>query len=247
MTVIVMSLYFGVVIMGAIIVVVTAFLVIKSTLKNDITRIEKQPIEHIETTAVIKKRHVSICRFLLRSNAGNLVQPLKFLLRPVLGVINLPSHSASSDQEIPNWKPANNEQILMPLPDIDNPELETNMVPPSPEHEVPSGQSVSGEPEVNMIDTSPEKLDQEIPNVEPANDEKPEHVEHDNSEELNEASDDEKGEQPTTEDAVFDLFKGEIGEESKISKFAATLNDVDIHDLLNEAQSLINHLRGSRG
>ena len=61
------------------------------------------------------------------------------------------------------------------------------------------------------------------------------------------ASDEESQGQPKTEDTVLNLFTDEIVEESNISKFAAALDNVDVHDLLEEAQKLKNQLRGARG
>ena len=50
-----------------------------------------------------------------------------------------------------------------------------------------------------------------------------------------------------TNDTVLNLFTAKIEEENNISKFAATLNDIDARDFLEEARNLINQLRGARG
>ena len=122
-----------------------------------------------------------------------------------------------------------NERLSTPLPGVTSPELEINaaLLP----------------------------LDQGIPNVEPIKKDKsevnipqeePEPIERE-PEELNEASDDGYREQPTTEDAVLNLFTAEMAEESNISKFAANLNNIDVHDLPEEARKLINQLKGGKG
>lgn len=53
-------------------------------------------------------------------------------------------------------------------------------------------------------------------------------------------------EQPKSEDAMFDLFTTEIEDDSNATKLAASLDNVDINDIMGEAQSLIQKLRGDR-
>ena len=53
--------------------------------------------------------------------------------------------------------------------------------------------------------------------------------------------------QPATKDSAFDLFTTEMAEEGDASKLAANLNNTDVHDLLGEAQNLINQFGGGQG
>lgn len=62
-----------------------------------------------------------------------------------------------------------------------------------------------------------------------------------------EPSDEKDQKRPSSGNSIFDLFTEEIAEESETSKFAATLDDVDIHDLLKEAQNFKNKLGGTQG
>ncbi len=53
-------------------------------------------------------------------------------------------------------------------------------------------------------------------------------------------------EQPKSEDAMLDLFTTEVEDDSNAGKLAASLDNVDINDIVGEAQSLIQKLRGGR-
>lgn len=104
--------------------------------------------------------------------------------------------------------------------------------------EVQNNQQISEEePEMNMSDGNM---------VEPveatAEDQSPEE-----SEGTGEPSDEKDQKRPSSGKSIFDLFTDEVAEESEISKFAATLDDVDVHDLLNEAQDFKNKLGGTQG
>ena len=104
-----------------------------------------------------------------------------------------------------------------------------------------------------MVNNFSAESEQRVPNVEPANEEEPtkeelEPIEHE-PDEMKEASDNknQQQQQPATKDTVFDLFRDEVVEENNTSKLAAALNNVDVHDLLEEAQNLRNQLRGAVG
>ncbi len=102
-----------------------------------------------------------------------------------------------------------------------------------------------------MVNNFSAESEQRVSNVEPAIEEEPtqeelEPIEHE-PDEVNKASDSKSQEQPATKDTVFDLFRDEVVEENNTSKLAAALNNVDIHDLLEEAQNLRNQLRGAVG
>jgi len=53
-------------------------------------------------------------------------------------------------------------------------------------------------------------------------------------------------EQPKSEGAMLDLFTTEIEDDNNATKLAAFLDNVDINDIMGEAQSLIQKLRGDR-
>ena len=63
-----------------------------------------------------------------------------------------------------------------------------------------------------------------------------------------EPTDDNSGDKPPekqkSEDAMFDLFTTEIEDDSNVGKLAASLDNVDINDIMTEAQSLLQKLRG---
>lgn len=52
--------------------------------------------------------------------------------------------------------------------------------------------------------------------------------------------------QPAGQDAMFDLFTAQVDEDSNIGKLAASLDDVDIGDIMGDAQDLVRKLGGRR-
>ena len=61
-----------------------------------------------------------------------------------------------------------------------------------------------------------------------------------------ENSNDETQKQRPSGDAMLDLFATEVEEDDTVGKLAASLDDVDVNDIMSEAQSLINQLKGSK-
>jgi hypothetical protein len=51
---------------------------------------------------------------------------------------------------------------------------------------------------------------------------------------------------PAGKDAMLDLFQTEVTEENALGKFADTLEDIDVHELLTLSTTLRNQLRGVR-
>ncbi len=235
MTTIVTGAYIGIVIMGAIIVAITAFFIMKSTSKRGIAPAQKPPVENVETPAALKERRVPIL--------GLVLNRLKF---PSLGRGPSKSgrqrHNAPPDQQPIDEELAINEQFSIPLPGVNHSEPEINAVPLPLDQEVPNVEPANQEePEENTLNASPAEP-AESPQDQPQ--EEAELIENESEEP---ASDNENQKQPKTEDSVFDLFKDEIVEESDISKLAATLNNIDARDVLEEGQNLINQLRGAGG
>lgn len=70
------------------------------------------------------------------------------------------------------------------------------------------------------------------------------------AEETPEPADDNAGdkppEQPKGEDSMLDLFTAEVVDDSNAGKLAASLDNVDMSDIMGEAQSLVRKLKGSR-
>lgn len=234
MTTILTGAYIGIVIMGAIIVAITAFFIMKSTSKRGIVQPQKLPVENVETSAALKERHAP--------TRGPGRSRLRFpSLGLGLGKFGRQRHDAPPDQPPIDEGLAINEQFSIPLPGVNSSEPEINAVPLSLDQAVPSVEPAGQEePEVNTLDTSPAEP------AESSQDQSQEEPELIEGEAEEPASDSESQKQPKTEDSVFDLFKDEIVEESDISKLAVTLNNVDAHDVLEEAQNLINQLRGAR-
>ncbi|MEE9399479.1 MAG: hypothetical protein V3V23_04345, partial [Dehalococcoidales bacterium] len=146
-------------------------------------------------------------------------------------------------------------------------ETEPNTAASLPDQETLNAEAVAAEPEPNTIPALP---DLEMPNVEPVNEElnisvvntlpaepvessqsQPEEeivpTEQDESEDLDNTSANESQEPPVNEDSVFSLFTDDVVEESSVSKFAATLDAVDIHDLLEESRNFLDKLRQYNG
>ncbi len=75
----------------------------------------------------------------------------------------------------------------------------------------------------------------------------------DEAEETSEPADDnaedkppEPPEQPKGEDSMLDLFTAEVVDDSNAGKLAASLDNVDMSDIMGEAQSLVRKLKGDR-
>jgi len=258
------GVYIGIVIMGAMIVVSTALLIMKSISKKASAQSEKQPVEYVDTLAAPKKRPAP--------TLGLVLDRLKFLLGLSLSRFSRQRRDAVPDQQPIDQEVAANERFSIPLPGAANSEAEIAAVPSPLAEGVANVEPVNvepvnvEEPEVNMVNSLTAEPNQEAPNVELINEEEPEanmidsytaesaqltqeqlEPTEDEPEEMDEASDNDYQEQPTKEDAVLDLFADEIVEESNISRFAESLDNIDAHDLLEEAQTLMNRLRGGRG
>ncbi|MEE8413138.1 MAG: hypothetical protein V3R96_01170, partial [Dehalococcoidales bacterium] len=144
----------------------------------------------------------------------------------------LSGKSQPEHEELPgNEIGARNNEVTVPAPPID-----TIQVPLEP---LPGTEPVVGESEkgVTELDSLPEEIElrQEVPPDEPAiptqapPEEEP------------------SATQPAKSNDLFDMFKDEMTEESEATKFAKNLEDIDAHDLLEEAQNLINYLSGYGG
>ena len=256
MTTTIIGVYIVTLAAGAIIVAITAFRIIKSTRKKGTAQTQKQLVKDTETPTALRKRHAP--------TLGLTFNRLSFLLRRALGKFSRQKHNALPDRQPVDEGLAINEQFSIPSPGVVSSEPETNTAPFSPNQGVPNPEPENeGVPEANMINTSPADLVQEAPNPEPENEGAPEAdminnppAESDEitqgwpqeeTKELSEATDNEYQEQPTNKDAMLDLFAAEIAEENDVSKLAATLNNIDAQDLLEEAQSFINQLSGGLG
>ena len=75
-------------------------------------------------------------------------------------------------------------------------------------------------------------------------DESDEDTDDDSDEDADEDSSDQSPEKKTGRDAMLDLFATKIIEESNVGALAASLEDVDVEDIMGEARSLIRKLKG---
>ena len=254
------EVYIMIVIMGAMMVAVTVFLMLKSTSNKNLARTQTQPVEGIETSTALGKKHPP--------TFGSALNNLKVLLGRSLSSFNRPTHNAPTEQPPIDEGQTINKRFSIPLPGVSNLEPEIRAVLPAPEQTVPNVAPHNEEPEVNILDTFPAKPEPGIAPVRPATEqvsevntikilpaesvestqdqaqEELELVEYE-PEEIDKASENEAPEQPKAKDTVFDLFTDEITEESDVGKFAATLGDVESHDLLEKPQALMNPLRGT--
>jgi len=55
-----------------------------------------------------------------------------------------------------------------------------------------------------------------------------------------------QGEQPRKSDAVLNLFATEVVEENTLGKFAASLKEIDVQNLLSDATDIRDRLRGKK-
>lgn len=247
MTTIVTGVDIGIVIVGAIIVVGTAFLVVKSTSKMGVAQTQKQPVEYTETPVAVEKRRAPTLGLAL----NRLKSPLGLALRK----FSRQPSNATPDQQPIDEGLAINEQFSIPLSGVTSSEPEVNTVPSSPaepEQWLPDVEPANEkEPEADRLDTLPEEpaeSTQDLSQEEPEETRKPEEIRTpEEPEEPGETPGEEYEEQPKPTGSAFDLFTAEMAEESEVSKFAATLNNVDIHHLLEEARTFINQLRGGWG
>jgi len=75
-------------------------------------------------------------------------------------------------------------------------------------------------------------------------DESEEDSDDDSDEDADGDSSDESREKKTGQDAMLDLFATKVTEESNVGALAASLEDVDVEDIMGEARSLIRKLKG---
>lgn len=75
-------------------------------------------------------------------------------------------------------------------------------------------------------------------------DESEEDSDDDSDEDADEDSSDESSEKKTGRDAMLDLFATKITEESNVGALAASLEDVEVEDIMGQARSLIRKLKG---
>lgn len=75
-------------------------------------------------------------------------------------------------------------------------------------------------------------------------DESEEDTDDDSDEDADEDSGDEPREEKTGRDAMLDLFATKITEESNVGALAASLENVDVEDIMGEARRLIRKLKG---
>ncbi len=68
----------------------------------------------------------------------------------------------------------------------------------------------------------------------------------DSDEDADEDSTDKSPEEKTGRDAMLDLFATKVTEESNVSALAASLEDVDVEDIMGEARKLIRKLKGEQ-
>lgn len=231
--------YMGIVIMGAVIVVVTAFLIIKSTSKKGIAQTQEPLLGNMETSTALKKEPAPNLRLRLNS--------FKSLLRLAPRESSRQRSNAPPDSEPIDEGLAMNRQFSVQLPGVTSSEPAANDAPSSPDQETLNVEPPDEEePAVTITDTlpaEPAEPAQDRPQEEP---EQPDEVsDGEYQEQPDEASDGEYQEQPTKKDTAFDLFTTEIVEENDVSKLAANLSNLDVDDLLEEARNLRNVLRGA--
>ncbi len=153
----------------------------------------------------------------------------------------VPVDEVESTPELPPAPPEDSA----PVPDTEPPLEEENIV--SANNDAPAGEedSLSPNNDVPVGEEDSVSPNGDLPGEEtPAEPEPtPEEAEVPVMETPVEETPDENAQSKS--DDLFDMFKDELAVESEASKFAANLDDIDVHDLLEESQSLINYLSGN--
>ncbi len=249
-------IYMSIVILGGLILVASVFFIIKSTLKKGVTR--NSSADNAEPDSGLKDRSKaenqqqnsgkpSFFSRLRGKMGGGLTEEVKGQPSPDGQselTVSEPSSSRMPDlnslglqtndiQSLAERETLSAETVNQVEPATEMPPAPPPEPPPLPDAEPPAGEMESLKPiddlpaEAAEPEHDPPSGEGEIPVQEPPAEEEP----ADN--------------QKSKTDNLFDMFKDEIGEESEVSKFAANLDDIDAHDLLEQSQSLINYLSGN--
>ena len=227
-----------IVLSGAIVVAVTAYFVLKSTLKKDVSQTREQPAQKAKAgdTAGQPGRNFLVAgiRKLLGRRAGKAapgsdkalpVQPPAGEGPPALAPeVDLPP--LPQDQEAPVAGPSGESPPALAL--------EADLPPLPQDQEAPGAEPAVEEPEISAPETPPDESATSEPETSP---EKPE--------EASESDDSDVQKQKPEGGDMFSLFTEVAVEESGASKLAETLEEVDVHGLLEDAQNFKNQLRGS--
>lgn len=248
-------MYLGIVILGGLILIAGAFVIIKSTPRKGATRNDSaynagpDPGRQKRSSAKNEEKH---------TDKPSLFNRLRGKMSRGLAVEVKDGPSPNEQPE-----PATNEHGPSRMPDLNSLGLQTNDL-----HSLAERDTLSAEP-VNQVEPAPElspaplaepaqppgteppveegdsmSVINDLPAV-PEQDPPPEEAEIPVPE--TPAEETPANDQESKTDDLLDMFKDEIVEETEAGKFASTLEDIDVHDLLEQSQSLINYLSGNGG
>lgn len=132
----------------------------------------------------------------------------------------------------------------MSQPEVDPSEPTAEAEPVAQTQAVPDGGEAGAEPpgKDNLLDL----LSDEVTEPDGTGDSQDEDEADEDTDESDDASGDDSSGKSGDPDSLFSLFETEIEEENEMSELAASLEDVDIRDLLTEAQQVLNEVRSGR-
>ncbi len=251
-------IYMGIVILGGLILIAGAFFIIKSTSEKGVTR--NSSGDNAEPDSDPKDR---IAAEKQQPNNGKLsfFSRLRGKMGRGLtdGVKDRPSPDGQSEAAV-------SEPSSSRMPDLNSLGLQTNDIQSLAERETLSAEKMNQVESVPEASPAPPPESAPLPDTEPLVEEMesvsaiddspteeaqaeqgpaPEEIEIPVQEPPSEESPADN--QKSKTDDLFDMFKDETGEESEVSKFAANLDDINAHDLLEQSQNLINYLSGNGG
>jgi len=150
------------------------------------------------------------------------------------------SRSEPSPEDVSSTPPADAGSA----PAVLQPEGGTGPVPQdekTPDADTESEQDESRSPESNLLDAFSEDL-ADAGDSDTYEDDEEDKKDEDSGSLFGDDSDSKPGDT----DSLFDLFSTEIVEDNEAGKLAASLDDVDVRDLLSEAQQVLGEIRDVR-
>jgi hypothetical protein len=242
-----MDVNIGIVVSGAIVVIITAFFIFRPNLKRSAAKARQKNEETGEKSSLPTWK-----------TKRNIIRNLRSLRK----------HRKPEDQSPQDTGTPPEEELPAVFPEVTVPELQPDAPSSLPDIETPDIVPVSEETEVNVMDnlmmnqeqtlSESEQLTVEETIIEPRDDlpdetaatggEQPQEEQGTSvfePEKEETSGGEEQPEKVKSDDNMFDLFTEEVLEESDVSKLAATLNNVDIDDLLEEVYNTKKYLGGS--
>ena len=241
-------MFAGLAVLGAMVVTLSPLLVREVTPKQGVVlAVTQQPQENDRQPFWRRKRdftrQVRTKLGKLRSGAGGGL-PVEVLPTPAKGLskpspedtVSQPAADAGLNLPATKEEPMSKNTVPQPAADS-NPVLQTEETPETE-------QATPESPEANLLDAFSEELTESADSAESKDSaESEDSVDYLEDEETDDVSGKDSAGKSGDTDSLFDLFSTEIEEENTSGQLASTLDDVDAHDLLSEAQQTLTELR----